>query len=80
MLVFPYYKFGTYRYFILYWWCFFKYNIVHCRKRTIFDDNPVEIQELTFIIKEDIANLNKQILQLQQVSTPLTLTGEKLSG
>jgi hypothetical protein len=27
----------------------------------------VEIQELTFIIKEDIANLNKQIAQLQQV-------------
>lgn len=38
------------------------------KKRTIFDDNPVEIQELTFIIKEDIANLNKQILQLQQVA------------
>jgi hypothetical protein len=29
----------------------------------------VEIQELTFIIKEDIANLNKQIAQLQQVLT-----------
>ena len=27
----------------------------------------MEIQELTFIIKEDIANLNKQIAQLQQV-------------
>lgn len=38
------------------------------KKRTIFDDNPVEIQELTFIIKEDIANLNKQIAQLQQVA------------
>jgi syntaxin 5 len=42
-------------------------HTVVCRKRTIFDDNPVEIQELTFIIKEDIANLNKQIAQLQQV-------------
>jgi syntaxin 5 len=38
------------------------------RKKTIFDDKPVEIQELTFIIKEDIANLNKQIAQLQQVA------------
>lgn len=38
------------------------------RKKTIFDDKPVEIQELTFIIKEDIANLNKQIAQLQQVN------------
>ncbi len=37
------------------------------RKKTIFDDKPVEIQELTYIIKEDIANLNKQIAQLQQV-------------
>ena len=39
----------------------------YLRKKTIFDDKPVEIQELTFIIKEDIANLNKQIAQLQQV-------------
>ena len=39
------------------------------RKKTIFDDKPVEIQELTFIIKEDIANLNKQIAQLQQVNS-----------
>jgi len=38
------------------------------RKKTIFDDKPVEIQELTYIIKEDIANLNKQIAQLQQVA------------
>eukprot|EP00088_Acartia_fossae_P046540 TRINITY_DN5026_c0_g1_i6.p1 TRINITY_DN5026_c0_g1~~TRINITY_DN5026_c0_g1_i6.p1 ORF type:complete len:288 (+),score=59.40 TRINITY_DN5026_c0_g1_i6:51-914(+) len=38
------------------------------RKKTIFDDAPVEIQELTYIIKEDIANLNKQIAQLQQVA------------
>jgi len=38
------------------------------KKKTIFDDKPVEIQELTFIIKEDIANLNKQIAQLQQVA------------
>lgn len=38
------------------------------KKKTIFDDKPVEIQELTFIIKEDIANLNKQIAQLQTVA------------
>ena len=41
------------------------------RKKTIFDDKPVEIQELTFIIKEDIANLNKQIAQLQTVNLPI---------
>merc|ERR1719312_2095619 len=36
-----------------------------CKRKTIFDDKPVEIQELTYIIKHDIANLNKQIGQLQ---------------
>eukprot|EP00118_Oscarella_pearsei_P004690 m.20489 g.20489 ORF g.20489 m.20489 type:complete len:171 (+) comp28020_c0_seq3:204-716(+) len=36
------------------------------KRRSLFDDRPVEIQELTVIIKEDIAALNKQIAQLQQ--------------
>ena len=35
------------------------------KKRTLFDDRPQEIQELTYIIREDIANLNKQISHLQ---------------
>merc|ERR1712029_861896 len=39
-----------------------------CRRKTIFDDKPVEIQELTYIIKHDIASLNKQIGQLQNIS------------
>lgn len=38
------------------------------RKKTIFDDKPVEIQELTHIIKQDIAHLNKQIGQLQTIA------------
>ena len=38
------------------------------KRKTIFDDKPVEIQELTYIIKHDIANLNKQIGQLQNIA------------
>jgi len=36
------------------------------KRKTLFDDRPVEISELTFIIKQDIANINRQIASLQQ--------------
>ncbi|KAH8102569.1 t-SNARE [Cristinia sonorae] len=35
------------------------------KRKTLFDDRPVEISELTYIIKQDIASLNKQIATLQ---------------
>lgn len=35
------------------------------RRKTLFDDRPVEISELTYIIKQDIASLNRQIAALQ---------------
>lgn len=35
------------------------------RRRTLFDDRPVEINELTFIIKQDLSSINQQISQLQ---------------
>jgi len=35
------------------------------KRKTLFDDRPVEISELTFIIKQDIASINKQIASLQ---------------
>ncbi|TFY72412.1 hypothetical protein EVG20_g598 [Dentipellis fragilis] len=35
------------------------------KRKTLFDDRPVEISELTFVIKQDIANANKQIATLQ---------------
>lgn len=38
-----------------------------CKKRSLFDDRPVEIQELTYIIKQDITSLKKQITQLEQI-------------
>jgi len=37
------------------------------KKKTLFDDKPLEIQELTYIIKQDINSLNKQISQLQEL-------------
>ena len=38
------------------------------KRKTLFDDRPVEIAELTFVIKQDLAGLNQQIGQLQQIS------------
>jgi syntaxin 5 len=38
------------------------------RRRTLFDDRPVEINELTFVIKQDLSSLNQQIGSLQTIS------------
>lgn len=38
------------------------------RRKTIFDDRPEEIQELTYIIKQDIGSLNRAIAELQEVA------------
>ncbi|KAM4061182.1 SNARE domain-containing protein [Hirsutella rhossiliensis] len=38
------------------------------KRRTLFDDRPVEINELTFVIKQDLSSLNQQIGALQTVS------------
>ena len=38
------------------------------RRKTLFDDRPVEISELTYIIKHDIAGLNRQLAELQPYS------------
>jgi hypothetical protein len=35
------------------------------RRKTLFDDRPIEISELTYIIRQDIASLNTQIAALQ---------------
>ncbi|MBN3302402.1 syntaxin-5a [Amia ocellicauda] len=37
------------------------------KRKSLFDDKAVEIEELTYIIKQDINSLNKQIAQLQEV-------------
>ncbi|XP_069749947.1 syntaxin-5a [Narcine bancroftii] len=35
------------------------------KRKSLFDDKAIEIEELTYIIKQDINSLNKQIAQLQ---------------
>jgi len=38
------------------------------KRKTLFDDRPVEINELTFIIKQDLSSLNQQIAGLQTLT------------
>ncbi|KAA8570166.1 hypothetical protein EYC84_002491 [Monilinia fructicola] len=38
------------------------------KRKTLFDDRPVEINELTFIIKQDLSSLNQQISGLQSLT------------
>ncbi|KAJ3555218.1 hypothetical protein NM688_g2704 [Phlebia brevispora] len=47
------------------------------KRKTLFDDRPVEISELTYIIKQDIANLNKQIASLQAYVKQRSAQGSK---
>jgi len=50
------------------------------KRKTIFDDRPQEIQELTFIIKEDMNALNRQIGQLQQIARSQRADAASRSG
>ncbi|KAK9766852.1 Integral membrane protein SED5 [Basidiobolus ranarum] len=36
------------------------------KRKTLFDDKPTEISELTYVIKQDIARLNQQLASLQR--------------
>ena len=38
------------------------------KRKSLFDDKPAEIQDLTYIIKQDITSLNKQIAELQEIA------------
>ncbi|KAG6209107.1 hypothetical protein E4U50_003090 [Claviceps purpurea] len=38
------------------------------KRRTLFDDRPVEINELTFVIKQDLSSLNQQIGSLSSLT------------
>lgn len=40
------------------------------KRKTLFDDRPVEISELTYIIKRNIASLNSKIANLQKIASP----------
>lgn len=38
------------------------------KRKSLFDDKSIEIQELTYIIKQDITQLNQQITELHQIA------------
>jgi syntaxin 5 len=38
------------------------------KRKSLFNDRPAEIQELTYIVKEDLNSLNQHIAKLQEVS------------
>ncbi|KAF2674075.1 syntaxin [Microthyrium microscopicum] len=40
------------------------------RRKTLFDDRPVEINELTFVIKQDLTGLDRNIKELQTLVPP----------
>jgi syntaxin 5 len=40
------------------------------RRKTLFDDRPVEINELTFVIKQDLTALDRNIKELQVLVPP----------
>lgn len=41
------------------------------RRKTLFDDRPVEFDELTFVIKQDMTALSGQVQNLQQMNSKL---------
>ncbi|WFD44353.1 Integral membrane protein SED5 [Malassezia psittaci] len=45
------------------------YTNLVARSKSLFNDRPVEISELTYIIKHDLANLNRQLAELQSLTT-----------
>lgn len=51
--------------------------ILVAKKKSIFDDRPAEIQELTYIIKGDLNSLNQQIGRLQEISKAQRRTSGK---
>lgn len=40
-------------------------QIAVAKRKTLFDDRPVEIAELTYVVKQDLASINSQISSLQ---------------
>ena len=38
------------------------------KRKSLFDDRPVEINELTYVIKQDLSSLNAQISSLQTLT------------
>lgn len=47
------------------------------KRKTLFDDRPIEINQLTFVIKQDLAALNQQIGDLSTLSKSVHPKGGK---
>jgi len=43
-------------------------SVLVAKKKTLFDDNPVQVNELTFVVKSDLSQLNQSIAALQVMS------------
>lgn len=48
--------------------CIVCFCMLVAKRKSLFDDKADEIQQLTFVIKQDLGTLNKQIAQLQEVA------------
>ncbi|CAL1275492.1 unnamed protein product, partial [Larinioides sclopetarius] len=53
--------------------------VLVAKRRSLFSDKPVEIEELTYVIKQDINSLNKQIAQLQESKTRNSSHGKHMN-
>lgn len=53
------------------------YVIVVAKRKSLFDDRPAEIQELTYIIKEDLKGINEQLARLQVISKRQNISHQK---
>lgn len=50
--------------------------ITVAKRRTLFDDRPVEIAELTYIIKQDLSAINQAISSLQMLNKSTAQTAQ----
>lgn len=57
-------------------------SIAHAvaKKKSLFEDRPVEISELTYIIKHDLAAINRQLAELQAQSKSSGKSGAAKKG
>lgn len=50
------------------------------KRKTLFDDRPVEISELTYIIKQDLSAINSQISDLQTFTKSASLSSSRATA
>ncbi|KAH0614487.1 uncharacterized protein H6S33_000123 [Morchella sextelata] len=50
------------------------------KRKALFDDKPVEIAELTYVIKQDLSSINAQISSLQALTRSKSINGKSEEG